>query len=121
MELNISNYSSLLMFLAGGILLLTGLIYKIRPPKKLTWYNAMQLKTARSSVETWREAIRYSATPLIFSGLLLIAFGILPFVFNYGAISFSTGIMLIMGVCLGLVSRLNNHINKLYDEKGIEK
>jgi uncharacterized membrane protein len=81
MELIALSDFSFPTFLAGGLLMFTGIIYKLKPPKKMTWFGAMQLKTARRSEEAWREAIRFAAKPIILAGLFLIVAGLSPTVF----------------------------------------
>jgi uncharacterized membrane protein len=119
MELNVLNEFSFLTFLAGGLFMITGIIYKFKPPKKITWFGSMQLKTARRSEEAWREAIRFAAKPIIVAGLFLTVVGLLPIFFpNFQFFTFSSATTLILATSLLLISSINKHINSLFDKAG---
>lgn len=119
MGLTTLNEFSFLTFLAGGLFIITGVIYKVWPPKKRTWYGAMQLKTAVKNKETWQESIRFAAIPIIVAGLTLSTAGLLPMFFSsFQFFTFSLATALIMAICLILVSLVNRHINGLFDEQG---
>ena len=122
MEPNVLSYFSFLTFLAGGLLVITGIIYKLRPPKKMTWFGAMQLKTARRSEEAWREAIRFAAKPIILAGLFLIVTGLSPIFFSgFKFFTFTSATTLILATSLLLISLINKHIDSLFDEAGNRK
>ncbi|MBO9683608.1 MAG: hypothetical protein J7502_13220 [Flavisolibacter sp.] len=119
MALNVLNDFSFLTFLAGGLFMITGIIYKFKPPKKMTWFGAMQLKAARSSEEAWREAIRFAVKPIIVAGLFLTVVGLLPIFFsNFQFFTFLPATTLILATSLLLISSINKHINSLFDEAG---
>jgi len=119
MELNVLIDFSFLTFLAGGLLIITGIIYKLKPPKKITWVGAMQLKTARRSEEAWKEAIRFAAKPIMLAGLFLIVAGLSPIFFSsFRFFTFSSAMTLIFVTSLLLISLINKHINSLFDEAG---
>jgi uncharacterized membrane protein len=119
MELNVLGEFSFLTFLAGGFLIITGTIYKLRPPKKMTWFGAMQLKTARRSEDAWKEAIRFAAKPIIFAGLLLIVAGLSPmFLSRFRFFTFTSATTLIFATTLLLIFLINKHLNNLFDEAG---
>ena len=119
MELNVLIDFSFLTFLAGGLLIITGIVYKLKPPKKITWFGAMQLKTARRSEEAWKEAIRFAAKPIMLAGLFLIVAGLSPIFFSsFRFFTFSSAMTLIFVTSLLLISLINKHINSLFDEAG---
>ncbi len=118
MEFTALNEFSFLTFLAGGIFLITGLIYKFNPPITMTWY-AIQLKTARRSRETFRETVRFAAKPIAFAGLILLIVGFSPiFFFNLNFFNIVLANILILITCILLISLINRHINRIFDEKG---
>ena len=118
MEFTALNEFSFLTFLAGGIFLITGIIYKYYPPQTMTWY-AIQLKTARRSRETFRETVRFSAKPIAFAGLILIIVGFSPiFFFRFNFFNIVLANILIITTCLLLISLINRHINSVFDEEG---
>ena len=112
------NDFSLLTILAGGIFLVTGLIYKFRPPQTETWYS-MQLKTVRRSRETFQEALGFAAKPIAYAGIFLLLIGLLPIFFlpaKFFTLILAT--ILIISICMILVSLINQHINNLFDDDG---
>lgn len=122
MEYIAFNEFSFLTLLAGGIFLITGLIYRFNPPKATTWYGGMQLEAARRSEETFQEAIRFAVKPLLFTGLALLLVGLLSIFFlKSGFFTLVLACIQIMIICMVLVSLIKQHINALFDDKGNRK
>ena len=122
MEYTALNEFSFLTLLAGGIFLITGLIYKFNPPQTLTWYGGMHLKAATRSKETFKEAVRFAAKPLMFAGSTLLFIGLLPIFFSkFDFFTLLVANIQIMVTCMILVSLINQHIDSLFDDKGTRK
>jgi len=105
--------------LYGIACILGGVIYKLFPPKKMTWYSGVQLKVAKQNTETWKEANQFMSTPAIIIGTLFIALACLSFVFENSTIfTYRSASILIFTSFIILYHLLHKHLNKLFDKSG---
>jgi uncharacterized membrane protein len=75
-----------LVFMYGGIFLVGGILFKLFPPKRMTWYNSTETEYTPQNEAIWRERIKFITTPMILTGLLSIALSFLPLVFDKATI-----------------------------------
>jgi len=73
---------SFLLLLAGGRLLITGLLYKRKPPAKMTPCGPGTFKRQDAVKKLGKEAIRFAATPIIPAGILRTVAGLSPAFFT---------------------------------------
>jgi len=67
----------LIIYSCGGIFIITGLLLKRYPPKKINNWYGYRTRRSRSSQGHWDFAQTYSARLLLLSGLYMIAAGLL--------------------------------------------
>jgi uncharacterized membrane protein len=119
MDAILDNEFTFMTLLYGVIFMLAGLLYKLFPPKKMSWYYGVQTKSARRNQDTWREATLFIATPVIIIGLLFIGFAFLPFIFENAIIfNFRSASLLIFISLILLHLFTERHLNKLFDKRG---
>jgi uncharacterized membrane protein len=119
METILNNEFATLTLLYGALFILGGLVHKLFPPKKMTWYYGVQTKSARRNEETWKEATLFVSTPAIIIGLLFIGLAFLPYVFeNASVLNFKTAMIIIPASLLVLHYITVRHLNKLFDKAG---
>lgn len=108
-----------LTLLTGILLIITGIVFKMLSPKRLTWYNTLPLKPEwQQSKIVQQEARNWSYKPSLFVGLLLIATAFLPLIFPASPVFTFTSALGLITVCGIVLIRLREkHLNRLFDER----
>jgi uncharacterized membrane protein len=115
----LDNEFTFLTLLYGVLFVIAGVLYKILPPKKMSWYYGVQTKAARRNEQTWKEATLFVATPAICIGLLFILISFLPFIFESATIfSIRLAFILIFASLILLHSLTQRHLNRNFDKEG---
>jgi len=74
------------------------------------------------NIDTWRTANKYSASLMLFEGIILIIIGFvaqqLP---DSGAIEAALGVALIIASIIILIALTEKHLNKRFDKEGNRK
>lgn len=115
----LDNEFTSLTLLYGILFVIAGFLYKIFPPKKMSWYYGVQTKAARRNEQTWKEATLFVATPAICIGLLFVAISFLPFIFESATFfNFRLAFILIFASLLLLNTLTQRHLNSNFDKDG---
>lgn len=76
-----------MFILFGGIKLITGLIFKLFPPRNINRIYGWRTKLSMKNEETWKEAQRHGANLMILGGLINVVLGLFISVIYENAIA----------------------------------
>jgi hypothetical protein len=122
MEKVLENEFASVTLLAGIATLITGIIFRAFPPKKLRWYNSIPLQSAWQYNEViQRKAMRWTVKPSFILAGLFIGLAILSLTLHSSVFSFHSAIILTI-LCYSVVILLRNtYLKRHFDENGNPK
>ncbi|MBK1813021.1 SdpI family protein [Clostridium sp. YIM B02505] len=109
-----------MLYLAGGICVVCGFIFKLLPPHKINYIYGHRTKFSMKNQDTWDEAQRYSSNSLITFGLIYM---VLEFLLDQFLSDFNTGykvIIFLVGVIFMLIID-EGHLRKVFNSDGTRK
>lgn len=119
MDLILDNEFAALTLLYGILFIITGVLYKLFPPKRMIGYHGVQTKAARRGEDCWKEANRFVATPALTTGILFSFLSLLPLLLkNAGFLNSRFAFLLIFASLYVLHFATTRHLNKLFDKEG---
>ena len=119
MEKVLENEFAYVTLLAGVATLITGIIFRAFPPKKLRWYNSIPLQSAwRQNEVIQRKAMRWTVKPCFILAGLFIGLAILSLTFHSPVFTFHSAIILTI-LCYSVAILLRNtYLKRHFDENG---
>ena len=120
MENVLSNSFAFFMLLYAMLMLITGIIFKVFPPKKLRWYNSIPFPSSwQYNKAVQLEAMQWSIKPALLMAVFFIGLAFLALVlpwspfFTFGSAFFLTSVCSVI-----LISLRKRHLKRLFDEDG---
>lgn len=113
------SYAELFCLTVGVLFIGGGLIYKLYPPKKFShWWQGVSLRSALRNEDTWKEANRFVAMPLVYAGLAFVVLSFISKFSNFHLVKLSTVCVITIMTAALLCVFTNTHLNKIFDEDG---
>ena len=90
----------LIPFITGLVFTITGIILFWFPPKKINGFYGYRTFSSMKSQERWDFAQLYAAKELIKSGIILIVFSLIGWIYNPNE---NTGVVIGMGILIAVI------------------
>ena len=90
----------LIPFITGLVFIITGIILFRFPPKNINGFYGYRTFSSMKSQERWDFAQLYAAKELIKSGIILIVFSLIGWIYNPNE---NTGVVIGMGILIAVI------------------